>query len=895
MISAQVQLSPAQIRLRWEGDPNATGYAISRRNGDSWSEVGNPGGSTTNWTDNNVSVAVPYEYRVIKSTSAGYTGTGYLYAGINAPMIDNRGKVIFLVDNTYAADLAAELRRMEWDLAGDGWTVLRQNVSPTDSVRKIKDVIRSFYNSDRASVKAVYLFGHIPVPYSGNLNPDGHPDHQGAWPADVYYGDMDGNWTDSSTYSGGAERAPNKNVPGDGKFDQSEMPSPAELAVGRVDLFNMTCYANKSPSRSERDLLRAYLNKDHSFRHRMFTVARRGLICDNFGSRDGESFASSGWRNFAAFFGAENVTSVPGWQYFPTVGSQDYLWSYGTGGGSWYTCDGIGSSDDFALTPIRSVFTMFLGSYFGDWDNESNFLRAPLGSGHCLTVSWAGRPHWLYHHMGLGEIIGYSTLVSQNNWREGLYEPQNYGTRGIHVALLGDPTLRMHPVIPPSNLFGTDTGSTMQLNWSPSTDSGVVGYHIYRGSSPASKFIRLTGSPISETSFTDGAYNGSATYMVRAVKLETSGSGTYYNPSQGIFFPENGSGSEGPGTVLPVAPFSPGDLAASSVTASQISLNWNDNSKDETGFRIERRTGPNGQWAPIAMVGANVTTYNNSGLAPATAYYYRVFAYHDGGNSMPSNEAGLTTSVQSPVAAAALFVDADSTSGGNWIGKYGSDGYNVITGPNAFPGYVQVTPNGPYTYQWSDYTTDRRALQKATTGSRIAAAWFSPSSFTFDVAFLDESFHKLALYFLDWDKSGRAQTVEIMDASSGAVLDTRTITGFEQGLYLTWNVKGAVRVRCTKIRGSNAVVMGLFFSPGIISNARSSLSAKALGLAVGKFSLQILGQTGQTYEILVSTNLTTWSWLSSVTLTEPTHNFVDNSSSGDRVRFYRAVSVRQRQ
>ena len=83
-------------------------------------------------------------------------------------------------------------------------------------------------------------------------------------------------------------------MPGDGKFDQSNMPSDVELAVGRVDFHNMTCFSNKNPARSELDLLRAYLNKDHNFRHRVFTVARRGLVCDNFGEFEGEAFAQSG-------------------------------------------------------------------------------------------------------------------------------------------------------------------------------------------------------------------------------------------------------------------------------------------------------------------------------------------------------------------------------------------------------------------------------------------------------------------------------------------------------------------------------------------------------------------------------------------------------------------------
>ena len=379
MTHAEVQTSPARITLKWNSDPNATGYNISRRNGNSWDTVATVGGSTLTWSDSNVSVGQSYEYRISKTTSVGYKGASFLLAGINAPLKDNLGKVILVVDNTYASQLSAELQRLEWDLAGDGWTVIRRNVSRNDSATSVKNVIRDAYNSDPSNVKSVFLFGHVAVPYSGNFAPDGHPDHVGAWTADLYYGDMDGNWTDNSV-SVGSGKPWNSNHPGDGKFDQSNMPSDVEIAVGRVDFYNMTCFANKTPSRSELDLLRAYLNKDHNFRHRVFTVARRGLVCDNFGEKEGEAFAASGWRSFGAFFGADNVTKVSYGNYFSTLASQDYLWSYGTGGGSWYTCNGIGSSDDFATTEIRSVFTMFLGSYFGDWDNESAFLRASSGS-----------------------------------------------------------------------------------------------------------------------------------------------------------------------------------------------------------------------------------------------------------------------------------------------------------------------------------------------------------------------------------------------------------------------------------------------------------------------------------------------------------------------------------
>jgi hypothetical protein len=187
MVSADVQTAPAQINLHWDIDPAANGYSISRRTSGSWGQVGSVGGNVNSWNDSNVANGGIYEYRVLKNSSAGYTGVGFLLAGINAPLQDARGKVVLLVDNTYSSALDAELRRMAWDLAGDGWVVLRHDVSRSASVLSVKELIKADYYSDPSSVKAVFIFGHVPVPYSGNINPDGHDNHRGAWPADMYY------------------------------------------------------------------------------------------------------------------------------------------------------------------------------------------------------------------------------------------------------------------------------------------------------------------------------------------------------------------------------------------------------------------------------------------------------------------------------------------------------------------------------------------------------------------------------------------------------------------------------------------------------------------------------------------------------------------------------------
>jgi hypothetical protein len=43
--------------------------------------------------------------------------------------------------------------------------------------------------------------------------------------ADVYYADLDGTWTDASVNNTSASSPRNHNVRGDGKFDQSKVPS----------------------------------------------------------------------------------------------------------------------------------------------------------------------------------------------------------------------------------------------------------------------------------------------------------------------------------------------------------------------------------------------------------------------------------------------------------------------------------------------------------------------------------------------------------------------------------------------------------------------------------------------------------------------------------------------
>jgi hypothetical protein len=176
-------------------------------------------------------------------------------------------------------------------------------------------------------------------------------------------------------------------------------------------------------------------------------------------------------------------------------------------------------------------------------------------------------------------------------------------------------------------------------------------------------------------------------------------------------------------------------------------------------------------------------------------------------------------------AASASFVTADLTTQGNWKGTYGTDGYNVIGDSSNYPSYATITATGNSSYVWASSTSDPRALQKVTAADRVAATWYSSTSFTIDINFTDSTAHKLAVYCVDWENSGRAEIVDVSDASSAAVLDTRTLSGFGTGQYLVWSVTGHVTLRFTRSAGSNVVLSGLFLgTPAGSGNPTSSAS-----------------------------------------------------------------------
>jgi hypothetical protein len=516
------------ILLEWNNDVPATQYTIYRRTygAASWgAPIATLSGTISSYTDAGLTSGVKYEYKILRNSATN--GYGYLCSGIDTDINYNPGIVLLVIDDYFVPALQAEIDELVNDIESDGWFVHVIQVNRSQTVASVKSLIINEYNSEPTRVKGVFLLGHAPVPYSGEMNPDGHPDHLGAWPADVYYGDMDGIWTDNSVNNSTAADIRNQNVPGDGKFDQFFVQSNAELQVGRVDFYNLPAF-----SATETELMSSYLNKLHAFKTRGYVPSNIAVVEDNFTGLD-EGFAAGGYMSFSPIVGRTSVSNA---DYGTSLQSQDYLWSYGTGPGSYIDAQGIVSSAEFAGSDYNSTFTMLFGSYFGDWDSQNNLLRSALASGRILCSSWSGRPNLFYHPMGMGENIGECIRISQNNTTNYFASTTTYFKRWVHIAQMGDPTLRSHYVEMASNLIAnSQSNGNVDLSWTAPLQT-VVGYHVYRRSSSIESWTRLTSSLVTGTTFTDNTLTsgGNYEYMIRSVVPQTTGSGRYLNESLGV-------------------------------------------------------------------------------------------------------------------------------------------------------------------------------------------------------------------------------------------------------------------------------------------------------------------------------------------------------------------------
>jgi titin len=146
-------------------------------------------------------------------------------------------------------------------------------------------------------------------------------------------------------------------------------------------------------------------------------------------------------------------------------------------------------------------------------------------------------------------------------------------------------------------------------------------------------FSVLTSLAADTTNYVDAAVLGGVTYTYRVAAVIGTVQSDYSNTAS-IFVPD-----------FTTPPAAPSNLSVSNVTQNSLTLHWQDNANNETGFTIEIATKSNftGNLITINVVGPNINFYDITGLNSRTKYYFRVRAYNPNFTSPWSPVLNVTT------------------------------------------------------------------------------------------------------------------------------------------------------------------------------------------------------------------------------------------------------------
>ncbi|MDD2752229.1 MAG: fibronectin type III domain-containing protein, partial [Candidatus Omnitrophica bacterium] len=190
----------------------------------------------------------------------------------------------------------------------------------------------------------------------------------------------------------------------------------------------------------------------------------------------------------------------------------------------------------------------------------------------------------------------------------------------------------------PSNLTSYSLGKRVVLSWvDNSTDE--TGFKIERRQLGADfSLIATVAASIKTYTDSDPAITEGTNYDYRVYAYRGSNKSAYSNTS-----------------TVPVI-VRPADLTAGAISGNQVNLAWRDNSNNEAGFRIIRGSDLSLPFTVIATLGANTTSYSDTGLTPNTKYYYLVYAFIGNSYSEYTNYGIVTTTPTVPAAPKNLTV-----------------------------------------------------------------------------------------------------------------------------------------------------------------------------------------------------------------------------------------------
>jgi hypothetical protein len=341
-------------------------------------------------------------------------------------------------------------------------------------------------------------------------------------------------------------------------------------------------------------------------------------------------------------------------------------------------------------------------SWNDNTSNETGFVierSLTSGSGFSVIHTTAADVS-TYEDTGLSpETVYYYRVKAINGATSSRYSNEASNITGIAV---------------PTNLEATVfSESRIDLVWED--NSGIeTSYEIERSLTSGSGFALIHTTAANVESYSDTGLTENTTYYYRVRAVGSELNSAYSNIASDTTTP---------------AMVEPSDLTAVAASSTAINLEWADNSTNETGFEIHRASSSGGSFSLIHTTDADVTTYQNTGLSAATAYYYKVRAINAFGETAFTAEATATTQAGAVPAAPSSLATSTVTNTSillTWTDNSSDEtGFQIERSPDTNTAFalIHTTAAGAVSYNDTGLDEGRRYYYRirATNGSGNSA------------------------------------------------------------------------------------------------------------------------------------------------------------------------------